>query len=78
MSSKSLWRLIPSAKKEVAFRETIKRIYYIGDVCPACNGSGSFLMPGDAHKSEGWVPCSWNKTINGKRFYCSRGKIAKQ
>ena len=25
--------------------------------CKRCGGKGSWLMPGDAHKSEGWVPC---------------------
>ncbi len=25
--------------------------------CPSCDGKGMWLMPPDAHRSEGWVPC---------------------
>lgn len=26
--------------------------------CPTCNGTGSYEMPGDAHRSAGIVPCN--------------------
>lgn len=25
--------------------------------CPACDGKGTYLEEGDAHRSTGWVPC---------------------
>ena len=29
--------------------------YYM---CSRCGGSGQYLMSGDLHRSEGWVPCN--------------------
>jgi hypothetical protein len=29
--------------------------------CPRCEGTGSYLMSGDAHRSEGIVPCGCHK-----------------
>lgn len=38
--------------------------------CPKCHGVGQWLMPGDAHKSEGMVPCGFSNQYG----YCNNGK----
>lgn len=30
------------------------------ELCNICHGKGEYLMPGDAHRSTGWVPCHCN------------------
>jgi hypothetical protein len=43
------------------------RKYSEREVCTACGGKGQYLMPGDAHRSEGIVPCM-HCSKDGKKY----------
>ena len=49
------------------------RKFIEGQTCPVCEGEGSYLEEGDAHRSTGWVPCRFS--IVG--LACRNGKLVK-